>query len=52
MDAMMLNGWELDVLEETTEGREADVLILSVPAMGVPLLFFFSFFFCSFLPLV
>lgn len=50
---MLLNGWELDVLEEATEGREADVLILFGSSNGGPFIVFFSFFFfCSFLPLV
>lgn len=43
---------ELDVPEEATEGREADVLIPFGSSNGVPLLFPPPFLFCSFLPLV
>lgn len=50
---MLLNGRELDVLEEATEGREADVLIPFGSSNGGPfIVFFLPFFFGSFLPLV
>lgn len=46
---MLLNGWELDVLEEATEGREADVLIPFGSSNGGPFIVFFFLLFFLFL---